>query len=228
LALFLVDSLNAFDIEGVSTKNALKLAEAGLDSLPRLWTCTQAQLISVVGNALGAKLYEQLHKKIPAASPERWIAAYQGWPRGFGKQRIASLLALAPVEAWSQLKAPPRGMGEDSFASTIGCVGGFLAWRADLGWTEAVSAQGAQVQAQATPIVKVGGQSKGGVCMTGFRDELLAMQLASVGWELHDTVKKATKVLIVGDESGMGTTKVAAAREKGVRIILRKDVSQLK
>ncbi len=238
LALFLVDSLNAFDIEGVSTKNALKLAEAGLDSLPKLWTCTQAQLVSVVGNALGAKLYEQLHKKIPAASPERWIAAYQGWPRGFGKQRIASLLALAPVEAWPQLKAPPRGMGEDSFASTIGCVGGFLVWRASLGWTEAVSAQGAQVQV--TPTVKVGGQpqaqiqaqaqapSKGGVCMTGFRDELLAMQLASVGWELHDTVKKTTAVLIVADESGMGTTKVAAAREKGVRIILRKDVSQLK
>ncbi len=232
LALFLVDSLNAFDIEGVSTKNALKLAEAGLDSLPMLWVSTQAQLVTVVGNALGAKLYEQLHKKIPAASPERWIAAYQGWPRGFGKQRIAALLALAPVEAWPQLKAPPRGMGEDSFASTIGCVGGFLAWRASLGWTEGVSVQGTQVQAQATPIVKVGGQAqapnKGGVCMTGFRDAALAAELAAVGWELHDTVKKTTAVLIVADESGMGTTKVTAAREKGVRIILRKDVSQLK
>lgn len=229
LALFLVDSLNAFDIEGVSTKNALKLAEAGLDSLPRLWTSTQAQLVAVVGNALGAKLYEQLHKKIPAASPERWIAAYQGWPRGFGKQRVASLLALAPVEAWPQLKAPPRGMGQDSFESTIGCVGGFLAWRASLGWQAPAQEP---VANNATPIVKVGGQapvaSKGGVCMTGFRDAALAAELAAAGWELHDTVKKTTAVLIVADESGMGTTKVAAAREKGVRIILRKDVSQLK
>jgi DNA ligase (NAD+) len=231
LALFLVDSLNAFDIEGVSTKNALKLAEAGLDSLPKLWTCTQVQLVGVVGNALGAKLYEQLHKKIPAASPERWIAAYQGWPRGFGKLRVAALLALAPVEAWPQLKAPPRGLGQDAFESIIGCVGGFLAWRASLGWTEAVSAQVAQAQAP-IPTVKASSQaqapSKGGICMTGFRDAALAAELAAAGWELHDTVKKTTVVLIVADESGMGTTKVATAREKGVRIILRKDVSQLK
>ncbi len=228
LALFLVDSLNAFDIEGISTKNALKLAEAGLDSLPKLWVSKQAQLVAVVGNALGAKLYEQLHTKIPAASPERWIAAYQGWPRGFGKLRVAALLALAPVEAWPQLKAPPRGLGQDAFESIIGCVGGFLAWRAELGYRPAEAPASASVQAQkATPTVQASIPSKGGVCMTGFRDELLAMQLASVGWELHDTVKKATKVLIVGDESGMGTTKVAAAREKGVRIILRKDVSSL-
>ena len=103
-----------------------------------------------------------------------------------------------------------------------------------MGWTEPVSTNAAQ----ATPIVKVGGQpqaqsqaqahSKGGICMTGFRDAALAAELAAAGWELHDTVKKTTAVLIVADESGMGTTKVAAAREKGVRIILRKDVSQLK
>ncbi len=222
-ALFIVDSLNAFDIEGVSSKNALKLAEGGLDTVVALYKASKAELVALVGNALGAKLYEQLHTKIAAASPERWIAAYQGWPRGFGKQRVAALLELGPVETWPTLKTPPRGMGEDSFASTIGCVGGFLAWRRELGY-EAPAQPPAN---QATPIVKTGGKSKGGVCMTGFRDAALAAQLAAAGWELHDTVKKTTAVLIVGDESGMGTGKVAAAQAKGVRILLRKDVSSL-
>jgi NAD-dependent DNA ligase len=221
-ALFIVDTLNAFDIEGVSSKNALKLAEGGLDTVVALFHASQAKLVGLVGTALGAKLYEQLHTKIPAASPERWVAAYQGWPRGFGKQRVAALLELGPVEAWPMLKTPPRGMGVDSFASTIGCVGGFLAWRRELGYQgQAPASQVSQAQA------KPKAQTKGGVCMTGFRDAALTAQLTAAGWEIHDTVKKATTVLLVADESAMGSSKVAAAEAKGVRILLRKDVSSL-
>ncbi len=219
--LFMVDTLTAFDIEGVSTKNALKLVEGGLDSLVTLYRASQAQLVACVGTALGAKLYEQLHTKIHAASPERWVTAYQGWPRGFGKQRVQALLALAPVEQWPTLKTPPRGMGTDSFASTIGCVGGFLAWRGELGYSASAPAP-----APAKPATSVV-QSKGGICMTGFRDAVLTERLVAAGWEIHDTVKKATVVLLVADEAGMGTTKAAAAQAKGVRILLRKDVSSL-
>jgi NAD-dependent DNA ligase len=228
--LFLVDTLTAFDIEGVSTKNALKLVGQGLDTLVTLYRASQVQLVACVGTALGAKLYEQLHTKIHAASPERWITAYQGWPRGFGKQRVQALLALAPVEQWPTLKTPPRGMGVESFASIIGCVGGFLAWRADLGYSvEPASAPvkpATPVSLQATSLREVV-QSKGGICMTGFRDAALTERLVAAGWEIHDTVKKATAVLLVADEAGMGTTKVAAAQAKGVRILLRKDVSSL-
>lgn len=223
-ALFIVDSLGAFDIEGVSSKNALKLAEAGLTDLVSLYGASQAELVAVVGNALGAKLYQQLHAKIATASPERWISAYQGWPRGFGKQRIAALLELAPVEDWPKLKAPPRGMGVDSFASTIGCVSGFLEWRGQLGY---------QAKAQLGPVVSQTVKApssqpqKGGVCMTGFRDAALEEQLKAAGWVIHDSVKKDTSVLIVADATKMGSGKVAAAQAKGVRIVLRADVSQL-
>jgi NAD-dependent DNA ligase len=217
--LFMVDTLTAFDIEGVSTKNALKLVEGGLDGLVPLYRASHAQLVACVGTALGAKLYEQLHTKIHAASPERWVTAYQGWPRGFGKQRVQALLALAPVEQWPTLKTPPRGMGADSFASTIGCVGGFLAWRGELGYSAPAPA--------VKPAVALAPPAKGGICMTGFRDAALTERLVAAGWEIHDTVKKATTVLLVADEAGMGTTKAAAAQAKGVRILLRKDVSSL-
>ena len=231
-ALFVVDSLGAFDIEGVSSKNALKLAEAGYTDLVSLYNASQAELVGVVGNALGAKLYQQLHTKIASASPERWISAYQGWPRGFGKQRIAALLELGPVEDWPKLKGPPRGMGMDSFTSTIGCVSGFLAWRAQLGYRAPLGNQ-AKAQSVVQPTKTTGGVvsqpqgQKGGICMTGFRDAALEERLKAAGWAIHDTVKKDTSVLIVADASKMGSTKVAAAQAKGVRIVLRADVSQL-
>jgi NAD-dependent DNA ligase len=242
-ALFSVDSLGAFDIEGVSTKNALKLAEAGLTDLVSMYEASQTELVAIVGNALGAKLYHQLHTKIAAASPERWISAYQGWPRGFGKQRIAALLELGPVEDWPTLKSPPRGMGVDSFKSTIGCVPEFLEWRGRLGYSAQLSnrvelGNSAQPNNQvktvvaetvkATSIVKTNKPQKGGVCMTGFRDAALEERLKAAGWVIHDSVKKDTSVLIVADAGKMGSTKVAAAQAKGVRIILRADVSQLK
>ena len=67
----------------------------------------------------------------------------------------------------------------------------------------------------------------GAFVFTGFRDKDLEARLVSAGWTPHDTVKKDTTLLIVADESKMGTTKVADAQKKGIRIILRADASTL-
>ena len=249
-ALFMVDSLNVFDIDGVSTKNAAKLVEGGFNDLAALWGATEASLVGVVGTALGAKLFQQLHNKLPVASPEQWIAAYQGWPRGFGKSRIAALLECGPVEAWPTLKTPPKGIGRETFDSIIECVDGWVAWRGGFKWVNVSAGASASASASAvgkrvkpTSIVQENGstkpasvpaqaptkpiQKKGAFVMTGFRDKELEARLAAAGWVTHDTVKSDTTVLIVADESKMGSSKVAAAEKKGVRIILRKDVDQL-
>ena len=244
-ALFMVDSLNVFDIDGVSTKNAAKLVEGGFKDLAALWGATEAELVAVVGTALGAKLFQQLHNKLPVASPEQWIAAYQGWPRGFGKSRIAALLESGPVESWAGLKTPPKGIGRETFDDIIGCVDGWVAWRKGFkfqtkrvkptsivqenGSTKPVQAPAsasAPEQAQVQVPTKAP-EKKGAFVMTGFRDKELEVRLSAAGWVTHDTVKRDTTVLIVADESKMGSSKVAEAQKKGVRIILRKDVDQL-
>jgi hypothetical protein len=224
----LVDSLNVFDIDGVSTKNAAKLVEGGFKDLAALWGATEAELVTVVGTALGAKLFQQLHNKLPVASPEQWIAAYQGWPRGFGKSRIAALLECGPVEAWPTLKTLPKGIGRETFDSIIECVDGWVAWRGGFKWTSVTGKRvkpTSIVQVEAAPTKPI--QKKGAFVMTGFRDKDLEARLAVAGWVTHDTVKSDTTVRIVADESKMGSSKVAAAEKKGVRIILRKDVDQL-
>ena len=269
LALFMVDSLNAFDIDGVSSKNAAKLVEGGLKDLSALWKAGQGELAAIVGTALGVKLYTQLHEKLPVAEAEQWISAYQGWPRGFGKSRIRALLERGPVETWKGERAPPKGIGIDTYNDIIGCVDGFLAWKAGFGLggekkvvklrirpknandgstltqaqreaslqskkEESASAQ-AQVQRNTTSKkeesaqvqVQTPQQKRGAFVFTGFRDKDLEKRLTAAGWTAHDSVKKDTTVLIVADESKMGSTKVAEAQKKGIRIILRAQAETL-
>lgn len=241
LALFMVDSLNAFDIDGVSSKNAAKLVEGGLKDLADLWKASEAELVAAVGSALGSKLYKQLHEKLPGASAEQWITAYQGWPRGFGKSRIRALLERGPVETWKAERLPPKGIGIDTYNDIIGCVDGFLAWKAGFGLetqrvvklrikpknasdgstltTAQREALGSKQETKPTPA--------GAFVFTGFRDKDLEARLVAAGWTPHDTVKKDTTLLIVADESKMGTTKVADAQKKGVRIMLRANAQSL-
>jgi hypothetical protein len=70
-------------------------------------------------------------------------------------------------------------------------------------------------------------QKRGAFVFTGFRDKDLEKRLTAAGWTAHDTVKKDTTVLIVADESKMGSTKVAEAQKKGIRIILRAQAESL-
>lgn len=235
-ALFMVDSLNVFDIDGVSTKNAAKLVEAGFVDLAALWGASEANLVDAVGNALGAKLFQQLHNKLPIASPEQWILAYQGWPRGFGKTRVSVFLEQGPVESWKDIKVLPKGIGCETFDGVIASVDGWIAWRKKFSVVGSVPTK----RTKPTSIVNLNGsiksvpvpvtvptQKKGAFVLTGFRDKELEARLGTAGWIQHDTVKKDTTVLIVADETKMGSTKVADARKKGIRIILRKDVDQL-
>ena len=246
----MVDSLNAFDIDGVSSKNAAKLVEGGLKDLADLWKASEAELVAVVGSALGAKLYKQLHEKLPGAQAEQWITAYQGWPRGFGKLRSRALLERGPVETWKGERGPPKGIGVDTYNDIIGCVDEFLSWKAGFGLEKKVvklrvkpknapasleaqdgstltaaqrEALGTKQETKPTPKPK----PAGAFVFTGFRDKDLEARLVAAGWTPHDTVKKDTTLLIVADESKMGTTKVADAQKKGIRIILRADASTL-
>ena len=254
LALFMVDSLNAFDIDGVSSKNAAKLVEGGLKDLADLWKASEGELVAVVGSALGSKLYKQLHEKLPGAPAEQWITAYQGWPRGFGKLRSRALLERGPVETWKGERSPPKGIGVDTYNDIIGCVDEFLSWKAGFGLEKKVvklrvkpknapasleaqdgstlTAAQREAFASTTPLAQETKPTPkpkpaGAFVFTGFRDKDLEARLVAAGWAAHDTIKKDTTLLIVADESKMGTTKVADAQKKGIRIILRADASTL-
>jgi hypothetical protein len=165
------------------------------------------------------------------------------------------------VESWKGERAPPKGIGIDTYNDIIGCVDGFLSWKAGFGLggekkvvklrikpknasdgsTLTLAQREAQreemskkeesaptsVKASAQVQVQTPQQKRGAFVFTGFRDKDLEKRLIAAGWTAHDSVKKDTTVLIVADESKMGSTKVADAQKKGIRIILRTQAETL-
>ena len=62
--------------------------------------------------------------------------------------------------------------------------------------------------------------------MTGFRDADLQTKLAANGWVFKDSVSASTAFLLIAD-GAKESTKVAAARKAGVRIVTRSEASSL-
>ena len=216
LALEMVHSLVSLGIEGISKVTAKKLVDAGYKGLKQVWDAPVGGLQSAIGPGNGQKLYDALRGL--AVSEDKWLRAFCGWPKGFGETRIAGILAVeANPEKWSGLSKPPKGQSADAFAEVVKAVPAYMAWRKQFGCVSTV------VVAPA-PAVMVA--TKGNYVMTGFRDAELQAKLAASGWVLKDTVTSTTAVLLVAD-GAKETTKVAAARKAGVRIVPRSEASSL-
>jgi hypothetical protein len=208
-------SLGHLDIEGISKVTAKKLVEAGYKTLKQVWDAPVAGLQAAIGPGNGHKLFDALRDV--RVTEEKWMRAYCGWPKGFGETRIvATLVVEADVSKWTGLAKPPKGQSAEAFAEVVKAVPGYLAWRKQFG-SVAVASVG--------PVASVA-PHKGNYGMTGFRDADLQAKLAAAGWVLKDTVTSTTAVLLVAD-GAKETTKVAAARKAGVRIVARSEASSL-
>lgn len=213
LALEMAHSLVCLGIEGISKVTAKKLVEAGYKTLKQVWDAPVASLQAAIGPGNGQKLFEGLRGL--TVPEDKWMRAYCGWPKGFGETRITGVMAIETDPAkWSGLAKPPKGQSADAFAEVVKAVPEYLAWRKQFGCVAAVVPTAAAVA------------TKGNYVMTGFRDSDLQTKLAEVGWVLKDTITSSTTVLLVAD-GGKETTKVAAARKAGVRIVPRSEASSL-
>lgn len=217
LAVQMVHTLTSLEIEGISKTSAKKLVDGGLNTFVDVYKAAEDKLQSILGKANGLKLYTALRDI--QVGEDKWIRAYCGWPKGFGESRIAAFLALKsnPAE-WPTLTTTPKGVSEDSLMAVQAATPGYLAWRGLFKVASVAPAEPAPTAAH-----------RGYYVMSGFRDASLQATLASYGWELQDSVKKNTTLLIVPD-GFKETTKVKAARQAGVKIVPRSQVelSELK
>jgi hypothetical protein len=67
---------------------------------------------------------------------------------------------------------------------------------------------------------------KGHYVMSGFRDKDLQAKLAKAGWILQERINKSTTMLLV-PEDAKETTKVKAAKDAGIKIIMRNEIHGL-
>jgi NAD-dependent DNA ligase len=65
-------------------------------------------------------------------------------------------------------------------------------------------------------------ETKGSVCMTGFRDAALNTRLEAAGYTVSDSLTKATKALFVLDLS-KNSGKIESAKKYGIKIISREN-----
>ena len=217
LALEMTHSLVCLGVEGISKVTAKKLVEAGYKTLKQVWDAPVTGLQVAIGPGNGQKLFDALRGM--SMAEEKWMRAYCGWPKGFGETRIVATLAVeADVSKWAGLAKPPKGQSAEAFVEVVKAVPGYLAWRKQFGSVVSV----ASLAPKPTVVVA----TKGTYGMTGFRDAELQEKLAAAGWVFKESVTAATAFLLVAD-GAKETTKVAAARKAGVRIVARSEASSL-
>jgi len=212
LALEMAHSLISLGVEGLSATSTKKIVEGGYKDLKALWSCTEAQIQTCIGKVNGSKLRKALDNL--KATEIMWIHAYVGWPKGFGERKITATLAVEPAIAkWPSMKVAPPGQTMTTFSEVCKLVPKYLAWKEQFNAKPVIVVK--------TPVVV----TKGHYVMTGFRDAELTAKLAAAGWVLQERINKDTQILLVADNKE--TTKTKAALEKGIRILLRSDVSTL-
>jgi NAD-dependent DNA ligase len=217
-ALEMAHSLIALGIEGLSATSTKKIVDKGYKNLQQVWKASEFQLQDCIGKSSGKKLHSAINGLV--ASQQKWIYAYPSWPKGFGEKKIANALALEKdVSKWPRLTVSPDGQSMKTFSEVCKHVPAYLEWRACF--------PGAVDVFPAVPAAPVA--TKGYYVMTGFRDPELSAKLTQSGWIAQERINKDTNVLLVANSStnvllatdSNESTKTKAAREKGIRIVMR-------
>jgi DNA ligase (NAD+) len=222
LALEMAHQLVSLGVEGFSKTSTKKLVDAGIKTLLDLYNTPEDKVKNLIGAVNGTKLKTGLSTAGTTAKESQWIRAFLGWPKGFGETKIEKALEKEPsIEKWPTLMTPPTGQTMATFKEIQKAVPAYLEWRTMFPMAIPKMNQ-TENQVQPKPQVAV----KGFYGMSGFRDAILQERLATSGWVLQDRVTKSTSMLLVPDDA-KETTKVKAAREAGIRIVLRSQVNGL-
>ena len=202
----LVHTLTTLEISGFREASALTLCEAGINSLSLLLKTNKTVLQGLLGNVLGERLFDSLLVAVSAASEDVWISAAPCWPKGYSKTKLLAVYAVEPdVHKWSSQAV--KGISPDGMEVIKNAVPHYLKWRESLGIVNKV-----------VPCL----ETRGSVCLTGFRDASLIARLESAGYSVSDSVTRSTLALFVDDISKK-SGKIQSAKKYGIKIISREN-----
>jgi DNA ligase (NAD+) len=210
MAKGLVHSLTSLGIEGFREASALTLCEGNITSVGQLLKTDKGVLQGLLGNVLGERLIDSLKIAVSRATEDVWISAAPCWPKGYSKTKLLAVYEVEPdVNKWGTQTV--KGISPDGMQVIKNAVPLYLKWRESVGVSSVNKCISLPV---ATP------QTKGSVCLTGFRDAALAAKLEAAGYSVSDSVTKATKALFVNDPTKT-SGKIESAKKHGIKIISR-------
>jgi len=215
MAKGLVHSLTGFGVEGFREASATTLCEAGICSVAGLLKTNKETLQNILGKVLGERLLVSLKEKLSSAKPDVWISAAPCWPKGYSKTKLLAVYEVEPdIMKWGSQVV--KGISPDGMQVIKNAVPDYLKWRKTI--TDVVGAPLANPKH--TPLAN----TKGSVCMTGFRDADLSAKLEAAGYTVSDSVTKATKALFVQDATKK-SGKIDSAKKYGIQIISRENAN---
>jgi NAD-dependent DNA ligase len=189
-----------------------KLVEAGKRTPNDLIRITQSEMEVILGKGMAIKIFPALQNKLGTCTELEIMIASSMMPRGVGSSKLQALfLQQTDPRNWQTIRRC-EGWSEDALASFLTELSRYEAWRrtelSAIPYPRLTEWSGAAVAAE----------SKGVVCLTGFRNADFQKQMEESGFTFVNSVTKKTTLLIVKDLDDT-SEKMKKAQELGIRIL---------
>jgi DNA ligase (NAD+) len=199
----LLYAFKILELKGAGPAIAAKLVEAGLDTIFKVHAAKEPVVAGLIGSSSAAKLKAGLAEAIEKATMVQRIKTCPGLPAGLGTSRFQAF-----IDAGADFDGPmPDGLGPQTWALMQSAKPTIREWIARF-----------PRPAVAAPVKVV--ETKGSICLTGFRDAAWQKELEAAGWAVKATVSKGLSYLIVPDAS-FTSTKVDAANKYNIPVVAR-------
>jgi DNA ligase (NAD+) len=210
----LLHALQTLEVDGVGPGLVKKMVAGGFTTMKALWAATPTALAPSLGPTRSVQIHAGLREKHAAATHITLLIASNLLPRGVGRTRLRPLEALCPdPRLWKR-----ENLGHVAGWSSETLDALFASLPAALDWCERsfgpAAAAPVTVAARATTLTKPVGVA----VFTGVRDKALEAAMTAAGWEIAPSVTNTTTVLIIADDDAKPSTKIAAAKKKGIEI----------
>ena len=209
------------DIPHLGPGLVAKLVAEGKDTPNDLLTVEQVDLDEIVGKGMSAKIYPAIQAKLTSCTELDLMIASSLMPRGVGDSKLKALFQLeADPRKWPALSAC-EGWSKDALKAFYQTLPMYETWRR----VSLPCIPYPRMSAWTAPVVPLVSDTKGTVCLTGFRDAEFQAQMEQKGFVFVSGISKKVTHLIVKDISET-SEKTKKAAELGIRILTREDAKK--
>ena len=218
-------------VENVAEGKIEILRENGLDSVVKIIDATIQEIAGFprFGRRAAQILHQSIHRVLDKpVDLDKLMSASLAFGRGFGTSRLKLILEYYPeVLDMTSKASDPCGMDIDDVydsVSNIPGIGPIIAQQFVDGlpkFQKFLEQLGDRVSYQVLEDSDDEGTGMAGqiVVFTGFRDKELQKWIESQGGEVKTTVSSKTTIVVVKDDSGLGSSKAQKAKELGIELL---------
>jgi len=209
----LLDFFNTIDIPAMKEGNLQEIFRAGFTTPEDVLNLTGAELQSLLGRSIGAKIQQGLREKFTNIPLYLLMGAHPSFGRGVGVRKMKKLYDKFEGKL-EMFRFPSNIVLIEGFeAKTAQKIANgyqtFMQFLDDVKRVVTIAPYQAPAQGQLSGLT---------VVFTGFRDEDLEKAIESAGGKIGSTVSKNTSLLVAADPDST-SGKAAKARELGVKVI---------